>query len=848
MKNILFYYPLLLIFFTAIFLTPATAQQADPVKWTLTAEQNSQNPSECTLVFKAKIDKGYAIYSQFVAPGGPLPTTFDFNYKNAKGKAELIGKIEENSTHTKEGIDEMFEMNVKKFYDDATFKAKAKILQSNATLEIPITYMACNEGSCVRLEDFLKVTLPAIPAAQNPNSQTVTHTTNNPQTTPTTTPATTTPQPFNTTTTSTHTAPNTAPNNTNLRTTFENAVQWDFFKDTLPNKNEYILHFKANIQNGFYILSQNVPKGSLMPTRIQIDPNPDLEIIDPQPIEVSNFKKENIERGIQTKLTRYAQEVDFQQKIRLKNPNATLKGSVQYMLYNGTTTSAPQMQAFEIIPTTTQTQTQSPTTDSLAADPTANLQNYFASVFADCGSVATHENKRGLWLTFLLGFLGGLAALLTPCVFPMIPLTVSFFTKRSINRATGIRNSIIYGVSIIAIYVALGMLVTILFGSDALNQIAANAYFNLFFFAIFVIFAISFFGYYEITLPSSLANRADKASEKGGLIGIFFMAFVLALTSFSCTGPIIGTLLVQAANAGARIAPAVGMFGFALALALPFALFAAFPAWLNTLPKSGGWLNTVKVVLGFVELIFALKFLSNADFAKQWWLLPREVFLVIWILLLFALALYLFGFIRFPHDSPQTKKPPIKIGVALAALAIAAYLIPGIFCQKLTWVSGFPPPIFYSLNCTESANAVKPQTHNLQEAIDMAKAQNKPIMIDFTGYACSNCRQVEENVWPAVAPLINKYVLVSLYVDDPNPLPENEQFETQQNGRKQRINNVGSKWGFFEAQCFNKNSQPYYVLMNANGKLLNTPIAYTLNAAEYAQFLQKGLDNFEKMK
>lgn len=485
----------------------------------------------------------------------------------------------------------------------------------------------------------------------------------------------------------------------------------------------------------------------------------------------------------------------------------------------------------------------------------ADLANQFKNQIADCGVNKGVEVSGSLLKIFVLGFIGGLAALLTPCVFPMIPLTVSFFTKRSKNKAQGIKNAIIYAVSIIVLYVLLGFLVTTLFGPNILNVLSTDKYFNLAFFAIFVIFAISFFGYFEISLPASFINKVDGASEKGGLIGIFFMAFTLALVSFSCTGPIIGTLLVQAAVEGKQLGPLIGMTGFAVALALPFALFAAFPGWLNSLPKSGGWLNSVKVILGFIELIFALKFFSNADLVEQWGLLKRETFLIIWIILLIMMTLYVLGIIKFPHDSPVKKITAPRAILAATFMAAAIYLVPGIFCNNLSLVSGFPPPVFYSYQCGVSTTNTNQTQHfeglrDLQAGIEEAKKTGKPLLVDFTGWACVNCRKMEENVWTQaqIAQLMQQYVLVSLYVDEKQKLPENQRFTYELNGNKSLVRTVGDKWSYLETTCFNINSQPYYVLMNSKGQLLNTPVGYTPNSIEYAEFLQTGINKHKKMQ
>ncbi len=469
----------------------------------------------------------------------------------------------------------------------------------------------------------------------------------------------------------------------------------------------------------------------------------------------------------------------------------------------------------------------------------------------DCGN-GTTEEKSSLWGIFLLGLLGGFVALLTPCVFPMIPLTVSFFTKHASHKGSGKRLAILYGFFIFLIYTAFSIPFHLIgnVSPTIYNDIATNIYLNIAFFAIFIFFAISFFGYYEITLPGGLANSAN-SKQGSGLAGVFFMALTLAIVSFSCTGPILGTLLVGTATEGAWPLTA-GLAGFGVALGLPFALFALFPQWLNSLPKSGGWLNTVKVVLGFIELALALKFLSNADLVAHWSLVKREVFFGIWILIFIALFLYLMGWLRFPHDTKGEKIKPLRKLFAVVVLAFTVYLMPGITNTKwanLSLVSGFPPPVCYSIY-NEPINCEEP-LKDYDEALKLAKQLNKPIMIDFTGWACVNCRKMEENVWTKaeVRSLMEKYILVSLYVDDKRVLPADQQQEyTTKSGSKVNIVTVGDKWGLFQTENFNASSQPWYVLISPDEKLLTSPVGYTPNAAEYAAWLQCGLDAFGLIK
>lgn len=476
--------------------------------------------------------------------------------------------------------------------------------------------------------------------------------------------------------------------------------------------------------------------------------------------------------------------------------------------------------------------------------------------------------SRSLWSIFFLAFLGGFAALFTPCVFPMIPMTVSFFTKQSKSRAKGIRNAIFYGLSIIAIYVILGLIVTKIFGADALNALSTDVWFNLIFFVILIIFAVSFLGAFEIMLPNSWANKADQQADKGGLVGILFMALALAIVSFSCTGPIVGTLLVEAASNGG-IAPIVGMLGFSSALALPFMLFALFPGWLNSLPKSGGWLNTVKVVLGFLELALAFKFLSNADLVLQLHFLEREVFLAIWIAIFGTLAFYLFGKITLPHDSPTHHISVGRLSLGLIVLSFTIYMIPGLWGAPLKLISAFPPPPQYSEspfgvggsgNGAVSAGSIKGMPegaelgphgimvfHDYEDGLAYAKEINKPIMLDFTGYACVNCRKMENNVWsdPSVLPILkNDVVLISLYVDDKRELPKEKQFTTEAGDK---IITVGDKWTDFMISKYKTNTQPLYVITDLEGNNLNStkPTISYVSTEEYLQWLDEGISNFK---
>ncbi len=479
--------------------------------------------------------------------------------------------------------------------------------------------------------------------------------------------------------------------------------------------------------------------------------------------------------------------------------------------------------------------------------------------------------KDSWWVIFLKGFGGGLIALLTPCVFPMIPMTVTFFTKRSKSRTSGILNALLYGVSIIVIYVILGVVITALLGPSGLNDLSTNVWMNLVFFAIFVFFAFSFLGAFEIRLPNSWVNKADGNADKGGLIGIFFMAFTLSLVSFSCTGPIIGTLLVESATGGNLIAPTIGMAGFSMALALPFTLFAIFPGWLNSLPQSGGWLNSVKVVLGLLELALALKFLSGIDLAYHWGILTREVFVAVWIVVFFIIGFYLLGKLRFSHDSELEKLSVTRFMFALFAFVFAVYLIPGMWGAPLRLIDGVAPPRTHSEDQfkfvkgegpsggqNSSPNFLKFRAymeevgdgdllvfHDLEKAKEYARLENKPILLDFTGYNCPNCRRTESTVWshPEIAPLLkDKMVIASLYVDDREELPKKDwKYSKAIQGT---IKTVGNKWSDYQVTHYGQLSQPLYVMINEKGEDLTDPIGYEPSISNYKNFLMKGLNKF----
>ena len=496
----------------------------------------------------------------------------------------------------------------------------------------------------------------------------------------------------------------------------------------------------------------------------------------------------------------------------------------------------------ELVPATT-------TDASTGIQPAVASGELWKPVISELQALGEEHTQGDMsWIyIFVTGFLGGLLALFTPCVWPIIPMTVSFFLKRSKDKKKGIRDAWTYGASIVVIYVALGLAITLIFGASALNALSTNAIFNILFFLMLVVFAASFFGAFEITLPSKWSNAVDsKAESTTGLLSIFLMAFTLSLVSFSCTGPIIGFLLVQVSTTGSIVAPAIGMLGFAIALALPFTLFALFPSWLKSMPKSGGWMNVIKVTLGFLELAFALKFLSVADLAYGWRLLDRETFLALWIVIFALLGFYLLGKIKFPHDDDDNKVGVTRFFMALVSLAFAVYMVPGLWGAPLKAVSAFAPPMQ-----TQDFNLYKNEVHAKFDDYDLgmeyARLNGKPVMLDFTGYGCVNCRKMEAAVWtdPKVSDLINNdYVLITLYVDNKTPLTE--PVKIVENGTERTLRTVGDKWSYLQRVKFGANAQPFYVLLDNQGKPLNKSYAYDEDISKYIECLQTGLENYKK--
>lgn len=679
----------------------------------------------------------------------------------------------------------------------------------------------------------------------------------------------------------------------------KNYVNWSFSQKKI-SACEYELQFNAKIDQGWHLYSQiETPDGPL-PTVFEFEKNANYELIgktiEPKPIEQAEPVFDN------AVLRFFESKANFKQKIKILKPGKiTIKGYIDGMVCNETQcqkisppvdfeitinasdcsvssaeTTKPVNEKTEVKQETNGTNTN---TALVNTDTSTNINNdtsnastiQNAEIKKQEKPIEKKEEKSDAWyIIFLAGFAGGFLALLTPCVFPMIPMTVSFFTKQSKTRAMGIRNALIYSISIIVIYVVLGLSVTLTFGADALNNLSTNVWFNIFFFLLLVVFAISFLGAFEIVLPSSFVNKVDAQSERGGLIGIFFMAFTLGLVSFSCTGPIIGTLLVQAASTGAVKGPFWGMFGFSLALALPFGLFAAFPGWLNTLPKSGGWLNSVKVSLGFLELALALKFASNADLVVQAGILTRELFITLWIAIFGMWGIYLMGWFKTSHDSEVKHVSTGRLVLAIMVFSFTIYLIPGLWGAPLKLISGFPPPDFYSespqgfggqqIQASNSGNETKLAEHmhngpngipafdDYYHALEYSKKVNKPILIDFTGWACVNCRKMEGQVWSDAEvkrKLSEEFILVSLYVDDKKDLPEELKKEVNWSGKNRTLKSIGDRWSYLQNNSYQSSTQPQYWIIDGNEKHYSDSTSYDPDIPKYIDWLNKGLEKFK---
>ena len=612
-------------------------------------------------------------------------------------------------------------------------------------------------------------------------------------------------------------------------------VKWNITEQKV-DESTLELHFKATIEEGWHLYSNELPDGGPLATEVTYTT---LEGVEPSGELISD--KKSVEEYVELfsmVLNFFEKEVTFVQRLKILSPDYKIEGAIRYMGCNNLTCLTPTTEEFNF------TSLQGGVVESVSFPVSVASSFSWTPVVDELREMESEEQKdRSLLYIFIAGFIGGLLALLTPCVWPMIPMTVSFFLKHSGNRKKAIKSAVMYGFAIVIIYLMLGLLITTIFGASALNDLSTNAWFNIFFFLLLVLFAASFFGAFELTLPASWTTKLDaKADTTTGFVSILLMAFTLALVSFSCTGPIIGTLLVEAASSGITLSPILGMLGFAIALAIPFVLFAIFPTIIKSLPKSGGWLNNVKVVLAFIELALALKFLSVADLAYGWNILPRETFLTLWIVIFFLLGLYLLGAIQFKHDSKPKYLSVTRLFLAIIPLAFSIYMLPGLWGAPLKAISAFAPPMStQTFNLNAQAEGVVFDDYDQAKAY--AKEQNKPMFVDFTGYGCVNCRKMEAAVLAddKVKDILEKeYVMVTLHVDDKTPL--STPIEVEEYGKKVTLKTYGDKWSYLQRYKFGANAQPYYLLLSPKGKPLASPYGYNEDVDKFIKFLEKGRD------
>ena len=898
----------LILITSFLFFSSLSGQILEPVKWDIRSE--ALGGDEHMLIFTAKMDKGWTVYSQFTSDEGPVPTSINYESEGF----ETIGKAVE-SGKKKEGMDKLFEVEVIKFLADEPFVIKQKVKAPSGT-EITgyLTYMTCDKEKCLpptdvdfslKLEskaalandakaaveqvkekktlekkisqpkvvvnnvneaiDKSKATVQKAVNAEKGINVKVNTPTGNASNIKVSTPV---------VVSSGSTAAESEPQN-NSQGGLLNPVSWTFDIKKLSG-DEYELIYTATMDDPWTVYSQFTSDDGPVPTYITYETKGVEKIGDGEEI---GHKKEGMDKLFEVNVIKFLPDEPFVIKHKIKSKDAQkIKGYLTYMTCDAEKCLPPTDVEFGF---DLKNATTIPYKSVGAA--TAGLQaSAGPSISGDVLDqkipqlVSSYKNPVGkceggeeapktLLMSFIFGFIGGLLALLTPCVFPMIPLTVSFFTKDT--KRKGWVNGLIYGASIIVIYVALGLIVTAVFGEEALNKLSTNWIANTLFFIIFIVFAFSFFGFYEITLPSSWSTKTDGMADKGGLIGIFFMAFTLALVSFSCTGPIIGTAIVQSATNA--VGPAIVMLGFSLALALPFGLFAAIPAALNKLPQSGGWMNSVKVVLGFLELALAFKFLSVADMTENWGFLRYEIFMGAWVIIFALMAIYLFGKIKFPHDSPIKKLSPTRMGLAILTTLFTGYLATGFLLNDKTKsynslgvMSGLAPPSNYNYflpelepdksikdqykSYTMCANGI-PCFKDYYEGKAYAASIGKPVFMDFTGYGCVNCRKTEEHIWiedEIRDKLINDWVLVSLYVDDRKKLKKT--FKSKH--RPDKIRNVGNKWTDFQVINFEQNSQPLYVMMTPDEKVLAKPRGYKEGVDGYREYMECGMETFKSIQ
>lgn len=803
---------LALVFFASL----VQAQVLEPVKWRFSTEKLSAD--EYNLVFIADIEPKWHLYSQDI-PMSPPATTFSFE----KGEGfELIGKVTESPSV--EQYDPNFEMTLKFFSKEATFKQKVRVLPGQSpVIKGFVEFMSCDDTRCLPpAEETFSFSLQSESATQS-------------------TPAVSGP---------------------GMQSGPLDPVKWTY---AIENKasGSFDLVFNASIDKGFHLYSLHIPQDGPLPTEFSFKPSDAFALSGEMKEESKGITA--FDEQFKMEITYFEEKASFRQRISSTEKAFSISGEIAYMVCNDQGCVA-LYHDFDIPVKDAKLGTDAATeTASASGMPQSDITGANAS----------------LWGFFLLAFLGGLAAILTPCVFPMIPMTVSFFMKDKEHKAKGRIQAVIYGLSIMAIYTLIGSILAVIAGPDIANWLSTHWIPNILFFIIFVVFAASFFGMFEITMPHWIVNKSDAKADQGGYMGSVFMALTLVLVSFSCTGPIVGTILVESAG-GQVLKPIIGMFGFSLAFALPFTLFAFFPGWLSNLPKSGGWLNSVKVVLGFLELALGLKFLSVADQTYHWGILDREVYLALWIVIFFLMGLYLLGKLKFAHDDDVPYLSVPRLVFSIITFAFVVYLIPGMWGAPLKALSGYMPPMHthdFDLNkmirdnsslATGSFSQDNKQNelcetpkfheklhlpHGLQGYFDFeqglacAKATNKPMFIDFTGHGCVNCREMEANVWsdPRVLRILQEeYLVVALYVDDKTELPQNEWVTSTYDNKVKKT--IGRKYADFQITKFNVNAQPYYVLMGHNNDVLAQPRAYNLNVDEFVAFLEEGVRNFKAGK
>lgn len=800
----------ILLFFLAAF--SVHAQVYDPVDWTFEVENTGDNTAD--LVFSATIEEGWHVYAtELPSDMGPIPTSVTLD---ESGDYKALGPPKGGKYKTE--FDPNFDMDLNYYDKEAVFRLPIERVSANEFVVTGyLTFMVCNDEMCLPPED-LDLAMKVAGAEQNGEAE------SKPALEPISI------QPLG-------------------ESEILEPVKWTYsIENETGSEATFVAEAEIEMPWHLYSVNIDIDDDGPLPTELIFEDQNGYSLSG-KPQE--DKPKTAYDPVFEMEIDYFEKKARFTQKIKKESTDPIkLKGYLNYMVCDESKCIMEQ------------------------ADFELGIKGMSGDVNTSNDSIGkdSSSDQRSYWEIFFISFLSGFAALLTPCVFPMIPMTVSFFTKQSKTKAQGIRNSIIYGASIIGIYVVLGAVVTWFFGASILSELSTDPWFNLFFFVLLIVFAISFLGAFEITLPNSWINKADSKADKGGLVGIFFMALVLALVSFSCTGPIVGTLIVEAASIGGT-APAIGMFGFSLAIALPFTLFAAFPGWMNSLPKSGGWLNSVKVVLGFLELALAFKFLSNADMVLQLHLLEREVFIAIWIIIFGLLTMYLLGKLKLPHDSDLKFISVPRLLMAVLTGFFTIYMIPGLWGAPLKLIAAFPPPLQYSESPTgvgftgggsggvvsgghSSDQHVGPQGilvyHDYDKGLAAAKETGKPLMLDFTGWACVNCRKMEQQVWsdPEIkAMLANDVVLVSLYVDEKTELPEEEQITVElTGGRKKKLRNVGNKWAAFQELGYGVNAQPYYVLLDHNENKLVEPSNYQDygTIGEFKGWLTRGIAKYKK--